>query len=89
VVLDLLRGVRHLGPQYLVDSVREVECARLGYMTRLSRLHIPDPPLRIAFLKGGHLATRDPSRKIAKGPQVGRRYLKQTAYDNIAQLKQR
>jgi hypothetical protein len=40
MVVDLFRGVRHLGPQYLADSVWEAEWACLGYR---SRLYIPDP----------------------------------------------
>jgi hypothetical protein len=43
MVMGLLRGVGHPGPQYLVDSVREAKCARLWYETRLSMLHTPDP----------------------------------------------
>jgi hypothetical protein len=42
--MDLLKGVLHLDPQYLVGSVREVKCARLGCGTRLSRLHTSSPP---------------------------------------------
>jgi hypothetical protein len=55
-----------------------VECASLGYRTRLRRLQILDPPLAKAFRRGGHLATQTPCRKITKGPQVGHRYLKWT-----------
>jgi hypothetical protein len=60
MVIGLLRGMRHLAPQYLAGSVREVECARLGYETRLSRLHTLDPSLALAFPRSCHLATRDP-----------------------------
>jgi hypothetical protein len=44
MVMVLLRGMHHPDPQYLTVSVREVKCTRLGYGTRLSRLHTPDPP---------------------------------------------
>jgi hypothetical protein len=39
----------HPDPQYLASSVREVKCTRLGYKTRLSRLHTLDPPISIVF----------------------------------------
>jgi hypothetical protein len=39
----LLRGIRHLDPQYLATNVREAMCTRLGYRTTLSRLHTLDP----------------------------------------------
>jgi hypothetical protein len=39
----------HLDPQYLASSVREAKCTRLGYKTRLSRLHTLDPPISIGF----------------------------------------
>jgi hypothetical protein len=63
--MDLLKGVLHLDPQYLVGSVREVKCARLGCGTRLSRLHTspPPPPLALAFPWSSHSATRDPKQK--------------------------
>jgi hypothetical protein len=43
MVIDLLRVVRRLDPQYSADSFREAKCTRLEYETRLSRLHILDP----------------------------------------------
>jgi hypothetical protein len=46
MVMDLFRGVHHPGPQYLANNVWEVECAHLGYRTRLSSLHISDPHLQ-------------------------------------------
>jgi hypothetical protein len=55
--MGLLSGVHRLGPQYLAGSIREVKCARLGYGTRLSRLHTLDLPLALAFLRSSHLAT--------------------------------
>jgi hypothetical protein len=39
----LLRGMRHLDPQYLASSIKEKKCTRLGYGTRLSRLDTLDP----------------------------------------------
>jgi hypothetical protein len=39
----LLRGMHHPDSQYLAVSVREVKCTRLGYETRLSRLHSLEP----------------------------------------------
>jgi hypothetical protein len=55
----LLRGMRHPDPHYLAASVRETKCTRLGYGTRLSRLHTLDPPLALAFLRSSHSATAD------------------------------
>jgi hypothetical protein len=43
-VMDLLRVVHRPDPQYSVDSFRKSKCTRLGYKTRLSRLHTLDPP---------------------------------------------
>jgi hypothetical protein len=63
MVMDLFRAVRHPGPQQSAGSVREVECARLRYRTRLSRLDILDPLLAKAFPRGSHLATRDPMQE--------------------------
>jgi hypothetical protein len=39
----MFKVVHHSGPQDFGGSVREAECACLGYMTRLSRLHVLDP----------------------------------------------
>jgi hypothetical protein len=36
-------------------------------MTRLSRLHIPDPSLAKTFLRGDHLTTRDPMQENKQG----------------------
>jgi hypothetical protein len=43
MVMDLLRVVRCLNPQYSADGFREAKCTRLGYGNRLSRLHTLDP----------------------------------------------
>jgi hypothetical protein len=49
--MTLFRGMRRSDPQYSVVSVREVKYTRLGYRTRLSRLHILEPPFSISFSK--------------------------------------
>jgi hypothetical protein len=59
MVMELLRVMRHSDHQYLAGSVGEAKCTRLGYGTRLSRLHTLDPPLALAFLRDSHSATRD------------------------------
>jgi hypothetical protein len=76
MVMNLLRVVCRPDPQYSADSFRKAKCTRLGYGTRLSRLHTLDPPLALAFPMGGHSATRDPRQKNKQVTQVGRRYLK-------------
>jgi predicted PP-loop superfamily ATPase len=63
MVMNLLRVVRRADPQYSADSFREAKCTRLGYKTRLSRLHTLDPPLALAFPGGSHSATWDPRQK--------------------------
>jgi hypothetical protein len=67
MVMDLLRVVRHPDPWYLAGSVRETKCTRLGYGTRLSRLHTLDPTLALAFPRGSHSATRDLGQKNNQG----------------------
>jgi hypothetical protein len=57
MVMVLLRRMHRLDPQYLAASVREAKCTRLGYGTRLSKLHTLDPPLALAFLRSSHSAT--------------------------------
>jgi hypothetical protein len=59
MVMVLLRGMCRPDPQYLAASVRDAKCTRLGYETRLSRLHTVDPPLALAFLRSSHSATAD------------------------------
>jgi hypothetical protein len=44
MVMDLLRVVCRSDPQYSTDSFRKAKCTRLGYGTRLSKLHTLDPP---------------------------------------------
>jgi hypothetical protein len=56
----MLRGMRCPGPQYLVGSIREAKCARLGYGTRLSRLHTLNPPLASAFPRSSDSSTPNP-----------------------------
>jgi hypothetical protein len=50
----LFRGMRRLDPQYLADSVKKAKCTRLGYVTRLSRLHTLDPPPISTSFSEGH-----------------------------------
>jgi hypothetical protein len=67
MVMGLLRGVHRPEPQYLVGSVREAKHTCLGYGTKISRLHTPDPPLALAFPRDSHLATRDPKQENNQG----------------------
>jgi hypothetical protein len=43
--------MRRPGLQYSTVSVRKAKYTRLGYRTRLSRLHTLDPPFSINFFK--------------------------------------
>jgi hypothetical protein len=45
MVMALFRGMRRPDPKYSAVSVREAKYTRLGYMTRLSRLHTLGPPI--------------------------------------------
>jgi hypothetical protein len=63
MVMVLSRGMRRPGPQYLDDKVREVKYTRLGYGSRLSRLHTLGSPLAQAFLRGNHSATQTPEQE--------------------------
>jgi hypothetical protein len=58
--MALFRGVHRLDPQYLDVSVREAKCTHLGYRTKLSGLHTPDPLLALAFLRSKHSVEPDP-----------------------------
>jgi hypothetical protein len=49
MVMALLRGMHHLDSQYSVVNINEAKYTRLGYMTRLSRLHTLVPPFCINF----------------------------------------
>jgi hypothetical protein len=63
MLIDLFRGMRHSDLHYSAVSVREAKYTRLGYRTRLSRVHTLDPPppnLALAFLGSSHSATLDP-----------------------------
>jgi hypothetical protein len=42
--MDLLKVVCRPDPQYSADNFSKAKCTRLGYGTRLSRLHTLDPP---------------------------------------------
>jgi hypothetical protein len=41
MVMDLLRVVCCLDPQYSTDNFRKAKCTRLGYRTRLSTVWTP------------------------------------------------
>jgi hypothetical protein len=43
MVMVLFRGMCHSDPSCSATSVTEAKCTRLGYRTRLSRLHTLDP----------------------------------------------
>jgi hypothetical protein len=62
---DLIRGHVLSGPPlgYSAASVTEVKCTRLGYGTRLSRLHTLDPPLALVFLRSSHSTKPDPEQE--------------------------
>jgi hypothetical protein len=51
MVMVLIRGIHRPDPQYLAVSVREAKCTRIGYGTRLSRLHTLDPPVSISLFE--------------------------------------
>jgi hypothetical protein len=59
MVMVLLRGMCRSEPQYLAANIREAKCTRLGYETRLSRLHTLDPLLTLAFPRSNHSTTID------------------------------
>jgi hypothetical protein len=63
MVMVLLRSMRPLDPQHLAVRVMEAKCTRLGYGTRLTRLHTLDLPLALAFPMSSHLATADSEQK--------------------------
>jgi hypothetical protein len=62
MVIPLVRGAHRPGPQYVAASIREAKCTRLGYMTRLSRLHTTDPLplLSISHSKGQPFSSTEP-----------------------------
>jgi hypothetical protein len=60
MVMVFFEGMRHSDLQYSAAIIREAKCARLGYGTRLNRLHTLDPPLALAFPRSSHSATLDP-----------------------------
>jgi hypothetical protein len=43
MVMVFFGGMRHSDLQYSAAIIREAKCARLGYGTRLNRLHTLDP----------------------------------------------
>jgi hypothetical protein len=68
--MALFKGMCGPDPQYSAASVREVKCTRLGYETRLSRLHTLDPPPLISIGVSEERSFSNigpPSKKITKG----------------------
>jgi hypothetical protein len=65
--MALFRDMCHADPQYSVVSIREANCTRLGYRTRLSRLHTLDPPFNISFSKERPFNTPDPEQENNQG----------------------
>jgi hypothetical protein len=63
MVIALFRGMCHPDPQYSAVSAKEAKHTRLGYRTRLTRLHTLDPHLALPFLRSGHSTHRTPSKK--------------------------
>jgi hypothetical protein len=63
--MALFRVMCRPDPQYSVVRVKEAKYARLGYMTKLSKLHTLDPPplFSISFLRSNHSATSDPEQE--------------------------
>jgi hypothetical protein len=51
MVMTLFRGMHRPDPQYSAVSICEAKYTRLGYRTRLNRLHTLDPPFNISFSK--------------------------------------
>jgi hypothetical protein len=83
----LVRDAHHLGPQYLVCSVRKAKHTRLGYKNKLSMLCSLDLPLALAVPRGDHLIEQTPKQELDHKPQGECRYLKQvppmTALRNV------
>jgi hypothetical protein len=63
MVMSLFRGMCRLDPQYSLVSIREAKDTRLGYRTRLSRLHTLDPPFSISFVEEQPFSTPDPEQE--------------------------
>jgi hypothetical protein len=51
MIMTLIRGMHRLDPHYSAVNIRETKYTRLGYRTRLNRLHTLDLPFSISFSK--------------------------------------
>jgi hypothetical protein len=67
MIMALFRGMHRLDPHYSVVSVREAKYTRLGYRTRLSKLHTLYPPFSISFSRSSHSAILDPQQENNQG----------------------
>jgi hypothetical protein len=65
--MALFKGMCRLNPQYSAVSVREPKYTRLGYRTRLSRLHTLNPHIALAFSRCSHSTTSDPEQDNNQG----------------------
>jgi hypothetical protein len=67
--MPLFRGMHRPDPLYSAVSVTEAKYTRLVYRTRLSRLHVLDPPPRVAlaFPRSSHSVTPDPEKENNQG----------------------
>jgi hypothetical protein len=67
MIMALFRGMCRPDPQYSTVSIREANYTRLRYRTRLSRLHIVDPPFSISFSDERPFSTPDPEQENNQG----------------------
>jgi hypothetical protein len=67
MVMALFMGMCRSDPQYSAVNGREAKYTRLGYMTRLSRLHTLDPPFSISFSEEQSFSTPDPKQENNQG----------------------
>jgi hypothetical protein len=65
--MALFRGMCRSDPQCSAVSAMEAKHTRLGYMTRLSRLHSLDPHIALAFSRSSHSTAPDPEQENNKG----------------------
>jgi hypothetical protein len=88
MVMALFRGRHGPNPQYSAVSVREAKHTRLGYRTRLSRLHTLDHPFSITIPWSSHSATPDPEQRNNQGnPDKVTGISSRPACDKIPHLK--
>jgi hypothetical protein len=60
MVVTLFRSMHRPDPPHSAVSVREAKYTRLGYMTKLSRLHTLNPPFSISFFEGQPFSSTGP-----------------------------